>query len=305
MFIGVIVCRNENIVRDYGLYLQYYNDADDTLPVEYSFIIISDVIRCIFNDPFFLFLVYAVLGVLLKFLAIKNLSELYFLSLVIYIGNYLLLHEFTQMRAGVSASFLLLSLPAIYNRSLKTFLLFVFLAAFFHYSALIALPLYLLNAKSINKRHWFLMLCLGDVLYFMKFDYLMLFALNDIFYFKITSYMEQTEANGNVSIFNVYYLIKTVLFLIFLLKSNLIALSNKYSYLMIKIYGISLFVYSACSYIPIISIRCSELYGIVEIIVVSYLFYIMTSKRLAIFTICLYSAITLFYRICINNIIIH
>jgi hypothetical protein len=62
-----------------------------------------------FNDIFFFgnihtfFLIFATLGVSIKFLAIKRLSKLPLLSLIAYLSLYFILHEMTQIRAGVAA----------------------------------------------------------------------------------------------------------------------------------------------------------------------------------------------------------
>ena len=98
--------------------------------------------------PIYLFLLFAILGVSFKLIAIKQLTELWFLSLILYLSNFFILHEMTQIRAGVASAFLLLCVKPIYDRDLKRFLLFAVLGFLFHYSAIVILPLWFLGIKA-------------------------------------------------------------------------------------------------------------------------------------------------------------
>ena len=151
VLITIAAFRGEGVDRDYSNYVSYFHEQD-FLFVEPSFVLISIIIHFIVGPyPIFLFIFFAILGVSLKFIAIKQLTELWFLSLVIYISYFFILQDLTQIRAGVATSFLLLCIKPIKERNWKKFLLFSFLAFSFHYSALLIFPLWFLGGKSGRK----------------------------------------------------------------------------------------------------------------------------------------------------------
>ena len=94
---------------DYSSYLILYEDikSGDVI-VELSFLYIAKLVHFIFNNVLFLFLIYALIGVSLKLKSIRQLTDLWLLSLVVYASNFFILHEMIQIRVGVYAGFLLL-----------------------------------------------------------------------------------------------------------------------------------------------------------------------------------------------------
>jgi hypothetical protein len=140
---------------DYSGYIEMFN-RQDFFVVEPTFTLISYIVRTFLGgNVIYLFIIYAILGVTIKLFAIKQLSELWFLSVVIYVSNFFILHEMTQIRAGVASAFLLLCVKPIYERNGKMFLLFTTIACLFHYSAIIILPLWFLTTNP--KKTWLLL----------------------------------------------------------------------------------------------------------------------------------------------------
>ena len=80
---------------------------------------------------------YAIFGVTLKLIAIKQLTEFWFIALAVFISHYYMLHDLIQIRAGVASAFLLLCIKPLYERNGKRFLLWTLIAFLFHYSAII------------------------------------------------------------------------------------------------------------------------------------------------------------------------
>ena len=84
--------RSNNIDRDYNGYEAYYNSVINngwqaTL-VEPSFSLISVTVDFFFGNFKYLFLLYAILGVLLKVRGITLLSNNWLLSVLLYFPNY-------------------------------------------------------------------------------------------------------------------------------------------------------------------------------------------------------------------------
>jgi hypothetical protein len=95
---------------------------------------------------FFIFIVALNIGV--KILFIKKYSYIFLFSLLIYFFFYFG-KDIMQLRASACLSIFLISLNSIINRSLKTFLILIFLASGFHIIALACLPIYYLYSKKI------------------------------------------------------------------------------------------------------------------------------------------------------------
>lgn len=64
-------------------------------------------------------MIYAILGVTLKLIAIRRYSLLPIFSIFTYISMYFILHEMTQIRAGVATAIFLFALEDIKDRNLK------------------------------------------------------------------------------------------------------------------------------------------------------------------------------------------
>ena len=116
---------------------------------EPSFYFIIVLSKLLFHDTVRgVFIIYAFFALLIKAVAIQKLLGRSFLALFVYICLFYVLHELTQMRAAVAISIFLLSLPDVINRKPIAFYFKVLCAVFFHYSALLMVPLYFFNKRS-------------------------------------------------------------------------------------------------------------------------------------------------------------
>lgn len=227
------------------------------------------------------FLIFAILGVFTKFLAIQRLSKLPLLSVFAYISYFFVLHEMTQIRAGVATGFFLLSIPDIYNKNLKSFIIKFLLAFSFHYSAIIMLPLYFLNSKKISKV-FFLLPIIGLIGGYSNLINIFLNTniiniLPEIFVVKIQTYLMLLELGVHaekLNIFSTYSLtsLSILYFLLFLYTQNRLKFS--YDIILIKILSIHLFILYLFLPIPVFSFRLSEfLYTIMIILLPNFILY--------------------------------
>jgi hypothetical protein len=118
--IGLIIIagfRPLEYFRDTHVYLEMIATYDDLWMAEPTFWIINQFNQLLLggNDQIF-FLIYAILGVTIKIIAINRLSSLPLLSVYLYICLYFVLHEMTQIRAGVVSALFLL---AVYHIAKK------------------------------------------------------------------------------------------------------------------------------------------------------------------------------------------
>lgn len=301
LLILIAAFRNGESFRDYDMYVNMFQGNNDTI-VEPSFVFIRFIVKFFLGDnSIYLFIIFAIIGVSLKFIAIKQLTELWFYSILIYLSNFFILHEMTQIRVGVASALFLLCIKPIYERNLKRFLLFAFLAFTFHFSALIILPLWFLNTKP--QKTWLIILVpISYIIYFLGVNFITVIPISGIKE-KIEIYQQLQELGGEeslpVNVFNLVFLTKIFLYYFFIYKYDLLLSYNVYFPLVIKIYCISLVSYIIFSQISAFATRISELFGIVEIILIPFVFYIFRpiyfSKLLVIFIGFSFLLIVLFY----------
>jgi hypothetical protein len=207
----------------------------------------------------------------IKFLAIKRLSKLPWLSVGVYLSSYFILHEMTQIRAGVATGFFLLSIPDIYNRNFKKFILKALLAFSFHYSAIVMFPLYFLHPKKLNVAY-FILPIVGLILAY--FDLSKTFLSNlanlapNFLAYKVNIYLTLLELgeHSEINIVNIYYssLLLLTYFGFFLYIKNKI--KNDYDILFLKILTLSLFSFYFFSDVPVFAFRVSEFLHTIMII---------------------------------------
>lgn len=294
--------RNGDYVRDYGVYADIYERNSDDI-TEPAFVFISYILHTISSDnSIYLFVLFAIIGVSLKFVAIKQLTELWFLSIVIYCSYLFVLHEITQIRAGVASAILLLCIKPIYEKDLKRFLLFTFLAFSFHYSAIVFFPLWFLG-RNPQKKWLYISIPLGYLAYFLHLNIIYALPIPGIEE-KIELYKNIKELEGGIwdaiNVFNPLILAR-ILFLYFMLwKYELLILHNKYFTILIKIYCLSVMSIFIFSVLPAVAFRISELLSSIEIILIPMLFYSikekMVSKILVVFIGFVFLCILLFYN---------
>lgn len=274
----------------------YENASLDNAYMEPSFRVLATGLKALGADSIrALLLVYALMGVSCKLIAIKNLTSLWFASLFFYFCFYFLVHEFTQIRGGVSAGIFLLSLPSLWNRDLKKYLLYCFVAFLFHYSALLMLPVWFLPLI-MNKR-WFLLglIPAAYVIYILNIKILLLIPIEPI-RIKLDTYQALQEAGNTmfagVNVFKPFIVAKVALYYVFYKYRHFLTQQNKYFPLFLALFGLSIATYILFFFLPALATRGSEFIGVVEIVLVPFVIYLCKPKlggRLAVFALgCLF-----------------
>ncbi|SHF44816.1 EpsG family protein [Bacteroides faecichinchillae] len=284
IFTSVVFCSDS---PDYEGYLFNYAEIvkNNESFSEISFIGISKITYWMFNDICFLFFIYAIIGVTLKFIAIRQLTNFWFLSIVVYLSCFFMLHEMIQIRAGVATGLLLLCIKPLYERKWKLFILLGICACCFHYSALVIFPLWFLKGNRINKIVWCFPLLFAYSFYLMHLT--PMFFLNSLSAITMNNerldgyiFDLQNADNASVSVFNNAQLIRCGVYLFLLFKSDLIARFNPYIYLLLKIYVIGLSTLVFFASVPVIAFRMSEFFQTVEIILYPLICYAFVNSRI-------------------------
>lgn len=275
--------RGDYVDRDYVTYLSYLKiiDTISLIQVEPTFFLIAHI-SLLLGSSIMFFMIYAIIGVSIKAKAIVNLTEFWFLSLIIYFSYYFLLHEMTQIRVGVSAGILLLAVPDIYNRKLVPFLLKILIGFLFHYSMIIFLPFYFLEKQKLNKVLYCGGILFVYLLFFLGVNAFTLFSYVPIAFLqeKISTYqllMDQGE-NLAINVFNILMILRVVYMFILIYKAEMLQKINIYSTVLIKIYSWSLFCLVLLASMPVMAFRVNQLLGIVEIILWPFMLYMFKEK---------------------------
>ena len=293
--------------RDSHNYYINFIHSDTTEQMEPAFLLISSICYHIVQDVHSLFLVFATIGVSLVFISIKRLTPLKFLPILVYMMNLYPLHELTQIRAGVASGLFLFSL--IYISEGKKIFAFVciLLACFFHISALVLFPILFLSNKPFSWK-WRLALnaavpvCV--VFYYLDIDFITLIPISFISE-KIELYKHVNDFGDieKARLMSPFPLIKIFFFVYLTYFADTIKEYVSSTYLLIKVLGISIVAYFAFASFPIMSMRLSELYGIVEIVTFPCLIFTISPKIVGRLFVCIIALIELIYNLAINQLL--
>lgn len=226
-----------------------------------------------------IFLCFAFLGVGFKLLAIKRYSPLPLLSVLLYFSNFFMLHEMTQVRAGVATGILLLAIDDIYQKKAGRFLAKVFIASLFHFSAIAFLPVFFISAKKINRLAYFIVLFFAIILGLIKGVnvFKLIPALSGLSS-KLAVYDALQNNMAEVNLFNIIMMVNIFAVGLQLAFIERVKNISKYSILILKImfFGVvSLYLFAA---IPVIAWRISELFIVVSFINLTYIYYIIRPR---------------------------
>ncbi|SMC38412.1 EpsG family protein [Cellulophaga tyrosinoxydans] len=303
-FLIVIAGFRGNIDNDYLTYVKNYTLITTGKPVLFEpfFIVVSLIIKFTINNVIGVFVLFAIFGVGLKYLAIKKLSDFWLCSILVYYSYFYFLHDMTQIRTSIASAILLLAIPYIRSQNIKMFLLLVFLGAMSHYSLIAILPMYFISTKKVENIFYFL-IPVAYLLFYLNINISSLIGLVNSFYegggtrFEFYAILAK---NNSIEVLSVLQLIHIILCYIFLWKWKFLSKKNAYFIILLKFYIIGTSLYVAFADIPALGIRFSELFHIVEIILIPMLIYLTKKKidaKFLIIILSLFSLLLLTFRL--------
>lgn len=303
VFLLIVIAglRPETSDQDHAVYIEYYKTIN-SIPytfLEPTYFLITAISKLIFNSPLGIFIIYAILGVGLKGIALTRLTKYYSVSLILYFGSFFLLHEMTQIRVGVASAILLLSVPAIVEKKKWEFMLFFLAGMLFHYSFIVFGFLYFVDPKKLNRNIYLGMILfaicasaaginLVSLLQFIRLGF-----VSD----KINNYKVMLEEGlfGDIKLLNPLLFLRIITLSVLVLNWKFLQEKNRFAVVLIKIYAFSIFFFIAFSDLPVLAGRLSQLFGIVEIIVVPFVIYLITPKYYGVILSILF-ALLIFYK---------
>ncbi len=269
------------IDQDSPNYVDYYYGINNEVlsdSMEFTFKWFIALAHTFWADPRGVFVLYALLAVPLRAYAIVKNTDLWLLSVLVWMSNYYLLQDMTQIRVAVAAGKFLIGIWFLGRGRRREYLLMALLATCFHYSAVILFFLVFFGNKPLS-RTWVYALgiipAVGYIIYFLGIDP---FAMLPIPFLqdKIDIYLEMRDKGliGNaINVFNIVFFLKFTVFYVMLWKHKLIEPRVPAFPLMMKLFALSTFCFSAFAMLPVMSFRLSELIGVVEILLIPCLAY--------------------------------
>lgn len=267
---------------DSEFYEYYFNHYDDRLlefSVEPSYRILSEYLHFFTDDVNSIFLIYATLALCIKFTTFRQYSkELYFLPVVVYLSNYFMLHEMTQIRAGVSCSLFLMGIPYLSNKQYAKYIMIIAVATLFHYSAIFFLVFLAFRNSDLSIRWRIALWLVIPIGYIIDILNINLIASLPIPYIqnKVEVYQELSErgimGDGHINVFNILYLYRMAVFTFMLIFYDAMHAVNRYLPIMLCIKALGILLMLVLAWIPIFAYRLSEMCEIVDIIILCNLY---------------------------------
>lgn len=273
--------------ENYEYSFHHYYQSTEMGMVEPSFTLISAILNVFTDNVHFLFLVYAFLGVTIKLYAFKKNLPCIFVPMMLYISFYFVLHEMTQIRAGVVSALFLLAVYHIAKKEKRKALLLIIVGSFFHYSSLALLPTLVFGNKDFTRKGSILIALLIPLSYLIYFGGISMLLNTDIPLIgnKLAIYqqaMEKGKMTVNINVFDPVHLVSVMLFYYTLyFRKTITAFNDNYN-VVIKIVAIGLFLHTSLAFLPVLALRISQLYCIVNIFLFSGIVYTFKQKWIGI-----------------------
>nr|WP_314522793.1 EpsG family protein [uncultured Lelliottia sp.] len=222
-------------------------------------------------------LLYAFLSISTKIILFNKLSSYPYLTILLYISTYFILHDMNQIRIGLACAILLWSLPNIIKRNPTFFFLKVLLATLFHYSAIIGIVFFFFRLDKINKALYLVAPIFCSAFLFFKdavFQYSITIAsyLPSFLSAKVNTYIALQEQGvfeaDNLLIFNVGGFVVFCILLFFILAkktSDNLSPEGKLETLLIKLLSLQLILGEVLSFNSELSNRFFTLLGFITI----------------------------------------
>ncbi|MBR5281517.1 MAG: EpsG family protein [Alistipes sp.] len=222
------------------------------------------------SKPIVLFGAVAFLSVGIRLFVTRRLSPFFFGSLLLYIAHFFILHDMIQIRVAIAAGIFLWSTKYLEERNGKKFFLTASIAMLFHYSSIVIFPLWFINTIKPQK---YLYLSIIPLSYLLTFSGITIGHLAEMIpiasfqaLWKMYQMQMENDVGTTINIFNAMQLLRCLVCFYVLWNLPKIAKYSRYAIVWAKIYTISIAAMVLLSDVPVIAFRVSELYQVVEIL---------------------------------------
>lgn len=282
---------------------EYFFYKNDDLIIQYTteptYIYLSRLVLAFGGTIGVIFFIYALISIPAKMKIIYSITPFVFTALMIYIPVYFELHDMVQIRVAAAAMFLLASLIPLSEGHKWRATLLVLCAILFHYSSAVYLPFLLIGNRKLGTTARIIIAALFPIcfaMYLLKLDLISFIpTLSSSIGYKIEQYKENTEKGQWDELYplyaNLYYVSKVAMLYLCLYFYDFLTEKHRMAPLLITLFSVSVLFLPAMATIPVIGSRISDLFGLVDCLIFTFLLYLIEPKywaRIAIAIVGLY-----------------
>lgn len=274
------------IDKDSWQYYAYYLGKFDDM-VEYSFILISDIVRVAFGDVRGVFFIYALIAIPLKCYVFTKLSNEIFLLLGVYMCNFLILHDMTQIRVGAAMAFIFLGFYYLTQGRRWPCFFLILIATAFHVSAILMLAILIFRNVELRSWHRIVLALIPFLALTSVFFDVNVSTLIPIEFIqsKLEVYEDLKEKGlveaEKINIFNAAIMLKIAVYYFLLWKYDVVKQYCPYLTLLLKIFALSYVCLGVFNFLAVLACRINELFGFVEILMVPLIIHAISPKYVA------------------------
>ena len=290
--ISLVICR-PRVMADYNNYEIAFEGLDD-LRFEPSFNLIRMLASLLGNTVFWGFVIYALMSVSMRILYISKFEGLTWGMLMVYFSNILVAQDMIAIRAAVASSLLLYTVDCyVKQEKLKTFCLLL-CAVLFHYSAAFFFILFIISSEKVHRLFYLSILFVCHVLAYKNLH------LNQ--FFEILNFIDAMDTLNNIymdnpelNVFNLLHIGHIAICCFFWTFVQRIQKYDERALTFLKLYTIGLCAIPLFAEMIAVSLRLSEMFLSVEIILVPIGFFAIFENKIVSRLLILSYSIVIFY----------
>ncbi|RSL29766.1 EpsG family protein [Salibacterium salarium] len=239
----------------------------------------------------------ALLSVSLIAVSYKKLTNLYLWALVIYFARFFFLREMGQVRQGIAAGIVLLSIQFIIKKQFYKFLCTIIIASGFHSVALAAIPIYFIYHFNFNRCTILFSTILSIALGYIGVFTMFVETFQTILPSPIVRYTFSDSYGYSLGIFNPTALVQFIILIMMLVFKN--KLKNKMMHypIILNFYWVSTVVLFLFNDSAVIAARTSNVFTTVEPIIIVSFIYLVKNKLFGYFIIIIYYFLMLYLNL--------
>lgn len=239
------------------------------------------------NAPFVSFLlISATFTVLITYsYLLKCEKDVYWISLLIFVSNYYIQHDYIQIRIGLACSIFLFQLFFLCKGNKRKAFILWLIACCCHFSMVIAVVTFFINNKRITKLESYIIFLIFGICFALGLKGFSLVSLAEYIpginrYYKL--YMAAVEKGDGaiIKVYNPLYLVRYAVFFLCLIKRDLLEKRNFHIYYYLKIYLCGILFFLLFTGIPAFAFRGSEIFFITELTIFPITKYIFKNKNI-------------------------
>ena len=292
-----------------ALMYEYFFYKNDDLVIQYTteptYIYLSRMVLALGGTISVMFFIYALISIPAKMKILYSTTPFVFTALMIYIPVYFELHDMIQIRVAAAAVFLLASLIPLSEGHKWRATLLILCAILFHYSSVVYLPFVLVGNRKLSLTARIIIAALFPVcfaMYLLKLDLISLIpTLSSSIGYKIEQYKESTEKGQWDELrplyANLYYVSKVAMLYVCLYFYDFLTEKHRMAPILITLFSVSVLFLPAMATIPVIGSRVSDLFGLVDCLIFTFLLYLVEPKYWARIAIAILGIYMLIYNI--------